>query len=108
MAIRRNKSTPEACGQTYFALVVITSSIFAFAFGTYSVESSGPTVTLRGKSGEFGLLGFGMICWMVGAPGVLTSKIATLAVQSSGCSRHSQLAKKAVGICHRQQRFITK
>ena len=60
------------------APVVITSSIFASAFGTYSVESSGPTVTLRGKES---FENAGTVCITVGAAGLLTSMIATLAVQ---------------------------
>src|SRR6266536_2064718 len=60
------------------APVVITSSIFASAFGTYSVESSGPTVTLRGKES---FENAGTVCITVGSAGLLTSMIATLAVQ---------------------------
>src|SRR6266542_6685347 len=70
--------------------VSITSRRFASAFGTYSVEPSGPSVTLRGKAS----CAFGIICWMVGAAGLLTSKIATLAVQFSGCATHSLLRLK--------------
>ena len=68
---------------------MITSSCCASAFGTYSVESSGPTVTLRGKA-SFAYAG--IVSITAGSAGLLTSMIATLAVQGGrpgGGFRHS-------------------